>query len=67
VNRAVGAYCWLYCLICSDPEGGSDCVSHTHVPDVEVYLSTKSVYKGPVDSMFQLQHVFCSALQGTKL
>jgi len=21
VNRAVGAYCWLYCLIYSDPEG----------------------------------------------
>jgi hypothetical protein len=37
------------------------------MPDVKEYLSAKYVYKGLVDGMFQLQHVFCSALQGTKL
>lgn len=42
-------------------------MSHAHIPDVEEYLSAKSVYKGLVDSVFQLQHVFCNALQGTKL
>jgi len=65
VNRAVGAYCWLYYLICSDLRGL--CVSHPHIPDVKEYLPAKSVYKGLVDSMFQLQCVFCSALQGTEL
>lgn len=52
MNRAVGAYCWLYCLICSDPERGSDCVFHTPIPGVKEYLSAKSIYKGLVDSMF---------------